>query len=77
MYSSRSSHRFYPLREKEKRIYQAISEGEYNVIVGTHALIQEKVEYRDLSLVVTDEQHRFGVRSGNAWRTRGREPMCW
>ena len=59
-----------PAREK-KRIYQAISEGEYNVIVGTHALIQEKVEYRDLSLVVTDEQHRFGVRQRECLADKG------
>ncbi len=51
------------LTAKEKRrIYEAVSCGTANVIIGTHALIQERVEYRKLALVVTDEQHRFGVR---------------
>lgn len=48
---------------KEKRqAYEAIQCGTANVIIGTHALIQEKVQYQNLALVVTDEQHRFGVR---------------
>ena len=48
---------------KEKReAYAKIASGEANLIIGTHALIQEKVEYSSLALVVTDEQHRFGVR---------------
>ena len=62
-----------PAREK-KRIYAGIARGEYNVIIGTHALIQEKVEYRDLALVVTDEQHRFGVRQRESLAEKGREP---
>ena len=50
------------LRAKEKRdAQQKIKSGEANIIIGTHALIQEAVEYRDLALVITDEQHRFGV----------------
>ena len=59
-----------PAGEK-KRIYRAVASGEYNVIVGTHALIQEKVEYRDLALVVTDEQHRFGVRQRESLADKG------
>lgn len=48
---------------KEKReAYEFIESGRANIIIGTHALIQEKVHYKDLALVVTDEQHRFGVR---------------
>lgn len=47
---------------KEKRLaYEKIRTGEAKIIVGTHALIQEKVEYPSLALVITDEQHRFGV----------------
>ena len=48
---------------KEKReTYEMIADGSADVIIGTHALIQEKVMYKNLALVVTDEQHRFGVR---------------
>lgn len=47
---------------QKKEVYAEIASGEANVIIGTHALIQDKVVYRDLALVVTDEQHRFGVR---------------
>ena len=60
---------------KEKRtIYEQISRGEANVIIGTHALIQEKVTYRSLGLVITDEQHRFGVRQREALTTMGNPP---
>ena len=60
---------------KQKReIYRKIASGEVNVIIGTHALIQEKVEYKNLSLVITDEQHRFGVRQREALTTRGNPP---
>lgn len=45
----------------KRKAYERIREGDVNVIIGTHALIQEKVEYHDLGLVITDEQHRFGV----------------
>lgn len=48
---------------KEKReAREQIASGEASVIIGTHALIQEKVEYKNLALVITDEQHRFGVK---------------
>ncbi len=46
----------------KREAYRQIASGEANLIIGTHALIQEKVVYRGLALVVTDEQHRFGVR---------------
>ncbi len=47
-------------REK-KAIKAALMDGEIDLIIGTHALIQNDVEFKDLALVVTDEQHRFGV----------------
>ena len=60
---------------KEKRlIYENIREGKTSVIIGTHALIQEAVQYRDLALVIIDEQHRFGVKQREALATRGNPP---
>lgn len=46
---------------QKRKAYEQIADGSANLVIGTHALIQEKVEYRSLALVVTDEQHRFGV----------------
>ncbi|MBQ4219568.1 MAG: ATP-dependent DNA helicase RecG [Butyrivibrio sp.] len=60
------------LSAKDKREAQRmIKEGEVNCIIGTNALIQEKVEYKNLALVVTDEQHRFGVRQREALAGKG------
>ncbi len=60
---------------KEKRLmYAQISNHEVQIVVGTHALIQEKVEYDKLGLVVTDEQHRFGVKQREALSNKGLEP---
>ncbi len=60
---------------KEKRIaYEKIASGEVSVIIGTHALIQEKVEYHRLVLVVTDEQHRFGVKQREGLAFKGEQP---
>lgn len=60
---------------REKReCYAKIASGEALLIVGTHALIQEKVDYRNLALVITDEQHRFGVQQREALSTRGIPP---
>lgn len=60
------------LTAKEKReCYRRIESGEANVIIGTHALIQEKAVYHSLALVVTDEQHRFGVRQREALAGKG------
>ena len=60
---------------KEKReIYAKIASGEAQIIIGTHALIQEKVIYKNLSLVITDEQHRFGVKQRESLAERGNPP---
>lgn len=60
---------------KEKRIaYEKIASHEADIIVGTHALIQEKVHYDNLALVITDEQHRFGVGQRETLSGKGDEP---
>jgi ATP-dependent DNA helicase RecG len=60
---------------KEKReMYDKIKKHEVDVVIGTHALIQEKVEYDRLGLVITDEQHRFGVKQREALMTKGGNP---
>lgn len=48
--------------KEKKEIYENISNGNINLVIGTHAIIQDKVAFKNLALVITDEQHRFGVR---------------
>jgi ATP-dependent DNA helicase RecG len=60
------------MEEKNKKeIYAGIKGGSVNIVVGTHALIQEGVEFNRLGLVVIDEQHKFGVRQRAALRNKG------
>ena len=59
---------------EKRRIYQMLADGEIDVVVGTHALIQDKVNYQKLALVITDEQHRFGVRQREKLSLKGEEP---
>ncbi len=60
---------------KEKRLaYEAIESGEAKIVVGTHALIQNQVRFLRLGLVVTDEQHRFGVRQRETLTDKGEYP---
>ncbi|PRY83827.1 ATP-dependent DNA helicase RecG [Alkalibacterium olivapovliticus] len=62
-------------KKKERdRILEELGEGTLDCIVGTHALIQEGVNYHSLSLVITDEQHRFGVNQRKALREKGMHP---
>ena len=63
------------IRGKAKRTLQKlILQGDVGIIIGTHALIQKGVEFRDLALVVVDEQHRFGVMQRSALRQKGSSP---
>ena len=62
-----------PMKEK-RRIKELISTDEPLIVIGTHALIQEQVEYANLALVITDEQHRFGVRQREALASKGKQP---
>lgn len=59
---------------EKRRIYEDLAAGEIDIIVGTHALIQDKVVYHKLALVITDEQHRFGVRQREKLSQKGQEP---
>lgn len=58
----------------KRKIYASIEAGEANIIIGTHALIQEKVIYNKLALVITDEQHRFGVKQREKLSGKGETP---
>jgi ATP-dependent DNA helicase RecG len=61
------------VKKKERdEILNKLEAGEINVMIGTHALIQEDVKYRNLGLAVTDEQHRFGVRQRISLSQKGR-----
>lgn len=60
------------LKKKEKeQILQDLKEGNVDVLVGTHAVIEENVEFKNLALVITDEQHRFGVRQRELIMSKG------
>ncbi len=58
----------------KKEAYDRIAEGKSQIILGTHALIQSKVNYKNLALVITDEQHRFGVRQREIFAEKGSAP---
>lgn len=60
-------------KEKEK-ILEELKTGKIDVIIGTHALLQENIEFNKLGLVVTDEQHRFGVRQRGIINSKGENP---
>lgn len=63
------------MSEKERRgTYSAIASGEYTVISGTHALLEDKVEFKRLGLVISDEQHRFGVAQRAKMAKKGASP---
>ncbi len=58
----------------KKEAYAALADGSANLVIGTHAVIQDKVQFTNLALVVTDEQHRFGVRQRENLKAKGKHP---
>ena len=62
------------MSQLEKRVvYDALKIGRIDIVIGTHALIQEKVEFKNLGLVITDEQHRFGTKQREALASKAKE----
>ncbi len=59
---------------EREAVYKGLADGSIDIVIGTHALIQEGVEFHDLALAVIDEQHRFGVEQRGALRGKGTNP---
>ena len=59
--------------EKRNEVLNKLKSGEYNYIVGTHALFQEKVKFNNLGFIITDEQQRFGVKQRQAFSEKGQK----
>ncbi|MGE8079198.1 ATP-dependent DNA helicase RecG [Peribacillus loiseleuriae] len=60
--------------KRRRELLLALEKGEIDILIGTHALIQEEVNFCNLGLVITDEQHRFGVRQRRILREKGESP---
>ena len=60
--------------KKRRELLEALAAGEIDVLIGTHALIQDEVNFHNLGLVITDEQHRFGVEQRRVLREKGQHP---
>lgn len=61
-------------KKQKEDILKRLTEGEIDIIIGTHALIEENVKFKKLGLVVTDEQHRFGVKQRTRIAEKGKNP---
>ena len=61
-------------KKEKKYIYDRLLNGDIDIVIGTHALIQEEVKYQNLGLVITDEQHRFGVNQRALLNEKGKMP---
>lgn len=62
---------------QKRRKKEALKAGEIDLLIGTHAIIQSDVEFKSLALVITDEQHRFGVEQRNALGEKGKNPHLY
>ena len=61
-------------KKQKEKILEELKQGKIDIIIGTHALLQENVEFKKLGLVITDEQHRFGVRQRSIINLKGENP---
>ncbi len=61
-------------KKQKENVLQRVKENEIDILIGTHALIEDKVEFNNLGIVITDEQHRFGVRQRNKLSEKGYNP---
>lgn len=65
-----------PQKQRKKReIKAACASGEIQILIGTHTVIQDDVAFDNLAFIVTDEQHRFGVKQRDAFMKKGKIPM--
>ncbi|SHH09477.1 ATP-dependent DNA helicase RecG [Tepidibacter thalassicus] len=61
-------------KKKKREILKKVKDGDVNILIGTHALIEDEVEFKNLGMVITDEQHRFGVRQRSKLSEKGNNP---
>ncbi|MDU6249033.1 MAG: DEAD/DEAH box helicase, partial [Paeniclostridium sordellii] len=61
-------------KKQKENILEKVKNNEVDILIGTHALIEDKVEFNNLGIVITDEQHRFGVRQRNKLSEKGYNP---
>lgn len=61
-------------KKKKQELLERLENGEIDVLIGTHAMLEENVKFRNLGLVITDEQHRFGVKQRTTIAEKGKNP---
>ena len=61
-------------KKKKEEILNRLENGEIDILIGTHALLEDNVKFKNLGLVVTDEQHRFGVKQRSKFAEKGKNP---